>query len=67
MTQAQMITSLRAAFGNVERMDPDGPTCRRLCALLDRADNDALKAVREANINFVSALAFNRMIRRGIA
>lgn len=67
MTRTQMIVSLRAAFGKLERLDPDGPTYNSLCALLDRADNDALKAVHAAGIKFVSALAFNRMIRRGIA
>lgn len=61
------ITTLRAAFGSVERMDPSGKAYAGICDLLDGCDDDALKAVHAAQIKFVSKLAFNRMIRRGIA
>jgi hypothetical protein len=64
---ASQITALRAAFAGVTKMDPSGPAYRKLCSILDRADNDALKAVHAARIPFVSSLALNRMIRRGIA
>jgi hypothetical protein len=67
MTQATLINQIRQAFGSVENMDPSGSVYPRLCALLDRCDNDALKAVYAARIRFVSGLALNRMIRRGIA
>ena len=62
----QMIKTLRDYFGAVERLDPDGKAYKGLCAILDKADDKALKAVHAANIKFVSVLAFNRMIRRGI-
>ena len=57
---------LRAAFAKIETVDIDGPVYRGLVAILDRADNDALKAVHAAQIPFASSLALNRMIRRGI-
>jgi hypothetical protein len=61
------IATLRTAFAKITKMDPSGPAYRRLTAILDRADNDALKAVHAAKIPFASSLALNRMIRRGIA
>lgn len=64
---SQMIASLTATFAKIERMDPNGAMYEGICNLLDRADDDALKAVHAAGIKFVSSLAFNRMIRRGIA
>ena len=67
MTKKQMIAVISEAFGKLDRMDPDGPVYAKVCALLDRADDDALKAVHAAKIKFVSPLAFNRMIRRGLA
>lgn len=66
MTTDQMIASLRASFGSLPSMNPSGRLYAGLCALLDRADDDALKAAHKANIKFVSDLAFNRMIRRGL-
>jgi hypothetical protein len=66
MTQAQMITEIRQAFAKVQRIDPCGETYKRVCNLLDRADDNALKAAYEAKIPFVSSLALNRMVRRGL-
>ena len=62
-TQIEM---LRKAFGKIGRMDPEGPAYKRLCAILDRADNAALIAARDAKIAFVSPLALNRCIKRGL-
>lgn len=67
MNQAETIKTLRAAFGNINTIDPDGPVFKKICAILDRADDAALKAVHEAKIPFASTLAFNRMLRRGLA
>ena len=55
---------LRSAFGQLETLDPCGETYRKLCAILDRASDDALLAAAEADIRFVSPLAQNRLIRR---
>lgn len=61
-----MIPLLRKEFGKLHTIDPDSPAYARLCAILDKASDDALKAAHRANIKFVSALAFNRLIKRGV-
>ena len=61
------IQTVVAGFAKIDRIDPSGAAYGRLCAILDGADDEALKAVHAANIRFASKLAFNRMIRRGIA
>ena len=66
MTITQQIQLLRAMFGNVQRIDPTGKVYKRLCKILDAADDEALQAAHAAKIRFVSALAYNRMIRRGL-
>lgn len=66
MDQQEMIDSLRLLFGEIKTMDPAGAPYKRLCKILDNADDEALKAVYEAKIPFASLLAFNRMHRRGI-
>lgn len=60
----QMVVTLRDAFGNHERMSD--ASYRKLCAILDRAGDEALVAAYRAKIKFVSRLAFNRIVRRGI-
>lgn len=67
MAHEATISTLRQAFGAIKGMDPSGPAYSKLCGILDQADDDALRAVRAAKIPFVSSLAFNRMIRRGIS
>lgn len=57
------IAALRKAFGNLDGIDPNGPVYARLCAILDKADAHALKAVVAADIKFVSKLARNRLMR----
>jgi hypothetical protein len=66
MSVPDMITACVAGFGGIERIDPSGAAYKRLCAILDGADDEALRAVHHANIRFASKLAFNRMIRRGL-
>jgi len=66
MGLATDIQTLCHAFAKVERMDPDGPIYAKLIDILDRADDAALIVAHKANIRFVSKLAFNRMIRRGL-
>ena len=60
------IETLRDAFGKLEKMDPDGAVYAGLCKTLDRASDDALRAAYAAKIKFVSSMAFNRMMRRGL-
>lgn len=60
------IKALQAVFGKVTRMDPKEPVYMKLIALLDRCDDEALVTVYRAEIKFVSPLALNRIIKRGI-
>ena len=55
---------LREAFGKVERMSD--AHYKALAAILDKASNEALTAAYEANIKFVSSLAYNRCVSRGL-
>jgi hypothetical protein len=66
MSLAENIKAVAAGFAKGERLDPSSEVYTRLCKILDAADNEALKAVYAANIQFASKLAFNRMIRRGL-
>lgn len=57
---------IAGTFGKMNGMDPDGPVYRRLCAILDNANDEALVILRAAKIKFVSSLAANRAARRGL-
>lgn len=59
-----IITTLQTAFGELETIDPSGANYKKLCMILDRADDDALRYVYAADIKIVSKLAFNRMLTR---
>jgi hypothetical protein len=60
------IEALRAAYGKIRYIDPQGPAYKKLCALLDSMDNELLMIVRDAQIKFMSNLAFNRCQIRGL-
>lgn len=66
MTLQQNIETLRTKLATVQGIDPEGKFYNETCKLLDRLDDAGLKQVHEANIKFVSKLAFNRMIKRGM-
>lgn len=69
MTAQQLmsqIEALRAPYGNVRYIDPQGPSYKKLCALLDSMDNELLMIVRDAQIKWMSNLAFNRCQTRGL-
>lgn len=57
---------LREEFGSIETINPEQPTYGKLCEFLDSCSNDYLKFLRDADIKWVSSLARNRCIRRGI-
>lgn len=61
------IDNLRVAYGTIKRIDPTGPAYAKLVQLLDSMDNDLLVIVKDASIPFVSSLAWNRCVRRGLA
>lgn len=63
---AQMIETLRSEFGSIKNIDPAGGAYKSLCAILDSAADQTLLDLRAADIRFVSSLALNRCLRRGI-
>lgn len=64
--EKRTIDMLRKEFGRLERLNPDGPIYRKLVDILDNANDEALVAIKDAKIPFVSALALNRCIRRNL-
>ena len=62
----ELVSILREEFGKLDRIDPDGKLYHDLCAVLDAADDAALLHAKDAGIKFVSLLALNRCIRRGL-
>lgn len=62
----QIVEILRKEFGKIERIDPNGKLYEGLVLFLDKADDAALLEIKDAGIKFVSTLALNRCIRRGL-
>lgn len=62
----QIVETLRKEFGKIERIDPNSKLYEGLVLLLDKADDAALLEIKDAGIKFVSVLALNRCIRRGL-
>jgi len=65
-TTSVNVETLRREFGRLKRLNPDGPIYRKLADILDNASDEALIAIKDAKIPFVSALALNRCIRRNL-
>lgn len=57
----QHIDLLRAAYSDLERVDPTSKAYKRLIDLLNSLPQDKLKQLADANIKFVSVLAKNRI------
>lgn len=64
-TEAQL-KSLRDEFGKITSIDPSAASYKKMIKLLDALGDEDLKTVSRAGIKFVSNLALNRVIRRGI-
>lgn len=62
----EALDTLRQMYAPIQTVDPAQPTYPRMCALLDRMSDPVLLQVAEAKIKFLSPLARNRCIRRGI-
>ncbi|QWY83664.1 hypothetical protein [Rhizobium phage RHph_X2_26] len=60
-----MIAKLRAEFGKFDKLSIE--SSEKIGALLDRCSDEALFTAYYAKIRFVSGLALNRIIRRGLA
>lgn len=62
----EMIEKLRQTYSKIETMDPESVAYKGICKALDNSSDEALKQMSEANIKFLSLLAVNRLIRRGV-
>ena len=58
----QMIATARQAFAGIDRINPDAPSYKKLCALLDRADDDALKTLMDNNIRLQAIGEIDKLI-----
>jgi len=65
-TNRETIDMLRREFGRLKRLQPGGPIYRKLADILDNASDEALIAIKDAKIPFVSGLALNRCILRDL-
>jgi len=63
MTQIEV---LKAEFSKIKTIDPAGDAYKKLCAALDSASDATLLELRSMEVPFVSSLALNRCLRRGI-
>jgi hypothetical protein len=61
-----LVQTLRTEFAQIERIDPSNPSYKKMIALMDRCTDQALVEIKDAGIKFVSSLALNRCIRRGL-
>lgn len=55
--------SLRKEYAKIERVDPSGPSYKKMVKLLDSMDQNQLKKLEAANIKWLSSLARNRIKR----
>ncbi len=62
----QQLTVLRNRFLVIKKIDPESKTYKELTSWLDKAPDALLKQLAGANIMFVSKLAQNRVLRRGL-
>lgn len=60
----RLVNELRENMETVDKIDPTGPTYKRLTEFLDSLDTDILRLIRDADIKFMSVLAGNRVRQR---
>ena len=56
-----MIDQMRKAYADINRIDPSGPSYKKLVAILNKSDQKTLKRLAMADIKWVSSLARNRL------
>jgi hypothetical protein len=61
-----MIQEITKAFAKISKIDPDSESYKKLIKILDDSSDQTLKQLANAKIKFISPLAFNRCVRRGI-
>jgi hypothetical protein len=60
------LAQLRRMYASIDRVDPFGKAYNGLCHTLDKASDSDLLALSRADIKFISSLALNRVIKRGL-
>jgi len=57
------VDTLRAAYSEINLVDPANTAYTGLCKLLDSLSQDDLKVLRDANIKWISSLADERVTK----
>lgn len=60
------IKALKSEYEKIGKINPDSPSYKKLTSMLDSMSDDMLKKLARADVKFVSALAKNRVIKRGL-
>ena len=60
-----MLKKLKKSYSTLDKIDPSSPAAKKMTALLDKMEEEQLKAIVKADIKFISLLAVNRLIRMG--
>lgn len=62
----EQLNALRVQWCKLSRVNPESKAYDELIKLLDACNDMMLKQLKDAQIRFVSSLALNRCIRRGL-
>lgn len=60
------LADLRTGYATIQSVDPCQPTYGKMTALLDKMDDLQIVQIAKAEIKWLSSLAANRVIRRGL-
>lgn len=60
------IEALKKAYGGIKKIDPDSEAYKKLITMLNGLPDNQLKTLAKSDVPFVSALARNRVISRGL-
>lgn len=60
------LAELRTGYATITGIDPCQPTYGKITAMLDAMDDAQIVQIAKAEIKFLSLLATNRVIRRGL-
>lgn len=60
------IDALKKAYGGIKKINPDSEAYKKLVSMLNSMPDNQLKTLAKSDVPFVSALARNRVISRGL-
>lgn len=60
------IDALKKAYGGISKINPDSEAYKKLVAMLNGLPDNQLKTLAKSDVPFVSALARNRVVSRGL-